>query len=121
MGFRWNYWRGNWRTQGAHGVETADFLDEIEWMDMDGILHSTPKNELEFRYRYSELNGKLGKIITRVLEFNESDPETVEKKHWNVNNSVWKNSHITSLAADLFLKKPPGDYGTFNRNFRIKR
>ena len=66
---------------GAHGAETADFLDEIEWMDMDGILHSTPKDKLEFRYRYSELNGNLGKIITRaVLELNESDPETVEKK-----------------------------------------
>ena len=60
---------------GAHGAETADFLDEIEWMDMDGILHSTPKDKLEFRYRYSELNGNLGKIITRaVLSLNESDP-----------------------------------------------
>ena len=52
---------------GAHGAETADFLDEIEWMDMDGILHSTPKDKLEFRYRYSELNGNLGKIITRAV------------------------------------------------------
>ena len=34
----------------------------------------------------------------------------LKKKFWNVNNSGWKSSHITSPAADLFLKTPPGDY-----------
>ncbi|GIT04141.1 MAG: hypothetical protein CM1200mP28_14000 [Deltaproteobacteria bacterium] len=41
---------------GAHGAETADFLEEIEWMDMEGNLHSTPIEKLDFRYRFSELN-----------------------------------------------------------------
>ena len=96
---------------GAHGAETADFLDEIEWMDMDGILHSTPKDKLEFRYRYSELNGNLGKIITRaVLALNESDPETVEKKILECQQFRMDKQPYNQPSCGSVFKNPPGDY-----------
>ena len=96
---------------GAHGAETADFLDEIEWMDMDGILHSTPKDKLEFRYRYSELNGNLGKIITRaVLALNESDPETVEKKTLECRQFRIEKQPYNQPSCGSVFKNPPGDY-----------
>ena len=96
---------------GAHGAETADFLDEIEWMDMDGILHSTPKDKLEFRYRYSELNGNLGKIITRaVLALNESDPETVEKKTLECQQFRMEKQPYNQPSCGSVFKNPPGDY-----------
>ena len=96
---------------GAHGAETADFLDEIEWMDMDGILHSTPKDKLEFRYRYSELNGNLGKIITRaVLALNESDPETVEKKTLECQQFRIEKQPYNQPSCGSVFKNPPGDY-----------
>ena len=66
---------------GAHGGETAEFLMQAEWMDMEGNLHSSLREELEFSYRFSELNGNFGKIITRaVFQLQQTDPESVEKK-----------------------------------------
>ena len=96
---------------GAHGAETADFLEEIEWMDMEGNLHSTPREKLEFRYRYSELNGNFGRVITRaVLSLNESDPESVEKKILECQKFRMEKQPYNQPSCGSVFKNPPGDY-----------
>ena len=96
---------------GAHGAETADFLEKIEWMDMEGNLHSTPREKLEFRYRYSELNGNFGRVITRaVLSLNESDPESVEKKILECQKFRMEKQPYNQPSCGSVFKNPPGDY-----------
>ena len=96
---------------GAHGAETADFLEEIEWMDMEGNLHTTPREKLEFRYRYSELNGNFGRVITRaVLSLNESDPESVEKKILECQKFRMEKQPYNQPSCGSVFKNPPGDY-----------
>ena len=96
---------------GAHGAETADFIDEIEWMDMEGNLHSTSKEKLDFRYRYSELNGNLGRIITRaILSLNESDRNTVEKKIMKCQQFRMEMQPYNQPSCGSVFKNPPGDY-----------
>ena len=96
---------------GAHGAETADFLEEIEWMDMEGNLHSTPREKLEFRYRFSELNGNFGRVITRaVLSLKESDPETVEKKILECQQFRMEKQPYNQPSCGSVFKNPPGDY-----------
>ncbi|MBS1254588.1 MAG: UDP-N-acetylenolpyruvoylglucosamine reductase [Deltaproteobacteria bacterium] len=96
---------------GAHGAETADFLKEVEWMDMLGDLHTTPAEKLEFRYRYSELNGNFGRIITRaVFALNESDPETVEKKLLECQQFRKEKQPYNQPSCGSVFKNPSGDY-----------
>ena len=96
---------------GAHGAETADFLEEIEWMDMEGNLHSTPREKLDFRYRFSELNGNFGRVITRaVLSLKESDPETVEKKILECQQFRMEKQPYNQPSCGSVFKNPPGDY-----------
>ena len=96
---------------GAHGAETADFLEEIEWVDMEGNLHSTPREKLEFRYRFSELNGNFGRVITRaVLSLKESDPETVEKKILECQQFRMEKQPYNQPSCGSVFKNPPGDY-----------
>ena len=96
---------------GAHGAETADFLEEIEWMDMEGDLHSTPKDKLEFSYRYSELNGNFGRIITSaVLSLNESDPETVEKRILECQQFRMEKQPYNQPSCGSVFRNPPGDH-----------
>ena len=96
---------------GAHGAETSDFLEEIEWMDMEGNLHTTPREKLEFRYRYSELNGNFGRVITRaVLSLNESDPESVEKKILECQKFRMEKQPYNQPSCGSVFKNPPGDY-----------
>ena len=96
---------------GAHGSETADFIVEIEWMDMDGNLYSTPRDKLDFRYRYSEINGNFGRIITgAVLSLYESDPETVEKKILECKQFRMQKQPYNQPSCGSVFKNPPGDY-----------
>ena len=96
---------------GAHGGETADFLVEAEWMDLEGNLHITAREDLEFRYRFSELNGNYGRIITRaVFELQESDPETVENKLVECQQFRMENQPFNQPNCGSVFKNPPGDF-----------
>ena len=96
---------------GAHGGETADFLQEAEWMDMEGNLHTSVRQNLEFRYRYSDLMGNYGRIITSaVFELQESDPETVEKKLLECQQFRMEKQPYNQPSCGSVFKNPPGDF-----------
>jgi len=96
---------------GAHGAEIAEFLEEIEWMDMEGNLHFTPRKKLEFRYRFCELNGNFGRLVTRaVFSLKESDPETVEKKILECQQFRMEKQPYNQPSCGSVFKNPPGDY-----------
>ena len=96
---------------GAHGGETAEFLKEAEWMDMEGNLHNSPRERLEFCYRYSELMGNYGRIITRaVFQLRESDPETVEKNLLKCQRFRMEKQPYNQPSCGSVFKNPPGDY-----------
>ncbi len=96
---------------GAHGGETAEFLKEAEWMDMEGNLHNSPRERLEFCYRYSELMGNYGRVITRaVFQLRESDPETVEKNLLECQQFRMEKQPYNQPSCGSVFKNPPGDY-----------
>ena len=96
---------------GAHGGETAEFLKEAEWMDMEGNLHNSPRERLKFCYRYSELMGNYGRIITRaVFQLRESDPETVEKNLLECQQFRMEKQPYNQPSCGSVFKNPPGDY-----------
>ena len=96
---------------GAHGGETAEFLMQAEWMDMEGNLHTSLRDDLEFRYRFSELNGNCGKIITRaVFKLQEDDPESVKKKLFECHQFRRENQPCNQPSCGSVFKNPPGDF-----------
>ncbi|MBT3214787.1 MAG: UDP-N-acetylmuramate dehydrogenase [Deltaproteobacteria bacterium] len=96
---------------GAHGGETAEFLVQAEWMDMAGNLHTSAREELEFRYRFSELNGNSGKIITRaVFQLQQTDPESVEKKLLECQQFRMEKQPYNQPSCGSVFKNPPGDF-----------
>ena len=96
---------------GSHGGETADFLQEVEWMDMEGNLHTSARENLEFRYRHSDLMGNYGRIITSaVFELQESDPETVEKKLLECQQFRKENQPYNQPSCGSVFKNPPRDF-----------
>ena len=42
---------------GAHGGETFDHLESLQWMDRDGVIQHLPKRDLEYSYRHCGLTG----------------------------------------------------------------
>ena len=96
---------------GAHGGETAEFLMQAEWMDMEGNLHTSLRDDLEFRYRFSELNGNYGKIITRaVFKLQQDAPESVGKKLLECQKFRRENQPCNQPSCGSVFKNPPGDF-----------
>jgi len=96
---------------GAHGGETADFLQEVKWMDMEGDLHTSARENLEFGYRHSDLMGNYGRIITSaVFELQESDRETVEKKILECQQFRKEKQPYNQPSCGSVFKNPPRDF-----------
>lgn len=96
---------------GAHGRVTADSLLQVDWMDMEGNLHTSSRNELAFRYRFSELNGNFGKIITRaVFKLQQTDQESVEKKLLECQQFRMEKQPYNQPSCGSVFKNPPGDF-----------
>ena len=96
---------------GAHGGETADFLQEVKWMDMKGDLHTSARENLEFGYRHSDLMGNYGRIITSaVFELQESDRETVEKKILECQQFRKEKQPYNQPSCGSVFKNPPKDF-----------
>ncbi|MEE2599905.1 MAG: UDP-N-acetylmuramate dehydrogenase, partial [SAR324 cluster bacterium] len=96
---------------GAHGVETAEFLVQVDWMDMEGNLHTSSRNELVFRYRFSELNGNFGKIITSaVFQLQQTDQESVEKKLLECQQFRMEKQPYNQPSCGSVFKNPPGNF-----------
>ena len=96
---------------GAHGGETADFLQEVNWMDMEGDLHTSARENLEFGYRHSDLMGNYGRIITSaVFELQESDRETVEKKILECQQFRKEKQPYNQPSCGSVFKNPPRDF-----------
>ena len=96
---------------GAHGRVTAESLLQVDWMDMEGNLHTSSRNELVFRYRFSELNGNFGKIITSaVFQLQQTDQESVEKKLLECQQFRMEKQPYNQPSCGSVFKNPPGDF-----------
>ena len=96
---------------GAHGVETSNFIEKVEWMDMDGNLHISEIEKLNFKYRFSELNGNYGRIITSaIFELKISNPKTVKEKIIEYQKFRMDKQPFNKPSCGSVFKNPPGHH-----------
>ena len=96
---------------GAHGSETSEFIREVEWMDMEGKIHKSEIDNLNFKYRFSELNGNFGKIITNArFNLEKSNPKTVKDKTFKYHNFRMEKQPYNQPSCGSVFKNPPGEY-----------
>jgi len=95
---------------GAHGAETSEFLKEVEWMDMDGKMHKSGIKKLKFKYRFSELNGIYGRIITNaVFKMEITDPKKIKEKINEYQNFRMNQQPYNQPSCGSVFKNPPGE------------
>ena len=96
---------------GAHGKEIRDHLKRVWWLDMEGRLHQTEGATIDFKYRYSPLNGRFGAIVTSALfRLNASDSETVRKKIEEYQTFREENQPRQVPNCGSIFKNPPDRY-----------
>jgi len=93
---------------GAFGVEMADFLEAVTFMDWEGKIHRANREELNFDYRHSPFP-RLGVVLSCELFLRKGDTggEAVFEELRRKRNSTQPLRLPTSGST---FKNPPGAY-----------
>lgn len=66
---------------GAHGSETKDTLQKVDWLDSEGNWHCSSAYELSFAYRHSPFASPTQSIVLgATFCLREEEPQEVRKK-----------------------------------------
>lgn len=65
---------------GAYGGEMKDIVNEVTYLDYNGIVHTISNQECEFSYRYSKFFNEKAIIIETKLNLQYGNKEEIENK-----------------------------------------
>jgi UDP-N-acetylmuramate dehydrogenase (EC 1.1.1.158) len=93
---------------GAYGSEIFDLIEEVWWIDKEGRLNHSKKEEIKYSYRYSQFQNE-GFVYKVKLKLRKSDKNISEiiKKHLLDRNS---KQPLDLPTAGSTYKNPAGTY-----------
>ncbi|ADL07613.1 UDP-N-acetylmuramate dehydrogenase [Thermosediminibacter oceani] len=95
---------------GAYGGEMADVIKEVVVMDFNGEIFSMKKEELEFGYRWCNLQ-KGGKIVLEAeLELKPGNYEDIKLKMEELSAKRRMKQPLNMPSAGSAFKRPTGNY-----------
>ena len=96
----------------AYQKEIKDLVDKVDVLEEDGKINQYKKDELEFDYRQSIIDGQ-NKIVTRViLSLESGDPKEIEENVNKYRELRNKKQPVEHLSAGSTFKRPKGDYAS---------
>jgi len=93
---------------GAYGSEIFDLIEEVWWIDREGRLNHSKKEEIKYSYRYSQFQNE-GFVYKVKLKLRKSDKNISE----NIKNHLLDRNNKQPLdlpTAGSTYKNPPGTY-----------
>ncbi len=94
---------------GSGGVETADVLQEVEWLDADGVVHRDRSEALGFSYR--AWGGEPGAVVlSATFDLRRGEPGMIREEIRSRLRSRGKSQPVGEPSFGSVFKNPPGDY-----------
>ena len=96
---------------GAFGSEIFDILEEVEWIDSEGNIHTSLKDEISFSYRKTQFQ-KEGFVYKAKLKLKKSDKNIpkIIKEHLLKRN---KKQPLNLPTTGSTYKNPEGNYAGY--------
>ncbi len=96
---------------GAFGSEIFDILEEVEWIDSEGNIHTSLKDEISFSYRKTQFQ-KEGFVYKAKLKLKKSDKDIpkIIKEHLLERN---KKQPLNLPTTGSTYKNPEGNYAGY--------
>jgi len=95
---------------GCYGTEIKDVLTSALLIDPDGSRRRATPDELEPRYRETNLQGTETIVTEAVFELAKGDTETAVARIDELNRKRWRSLPSGVANAGSIFKNPPGDY-----------
>ena len=96
---------------GAYGSEIFDIIEEVYWINKEGKLIVSKKNEIKYSYRYTQFQeeGFVYKAILKLKKSNKNIPQII-KKHLLDRN---KKQPLDLPTTGSTYKNPEGTYAGY--------
>ena len=92
---------------GAFGVEIADFIEEVEFVDWEGNVHRAKREDLTFGYRNSPFP-KIG-VVTEVLLRLRCAEKNVKEEFGIIREKRRRSQPINKKTSGSTFKNPSGE------------
>lgn len=97
---------------GAYDGETKDVLVSVDYMDLDGQIHTIAAEDLELGYRHSWFENHPGIILSAVYQFQPGEPMQIAEKIADLKKRRWDKQPMDKASAGSTFKRPKGSYAS---------
>lgn len=99
---------GVFMNAGAYGSELAPFIESVEWVSPDGVVHQTRGSDLDFSYRHSYFTDHEGVICSVILTCPTGDPEVIASVIADLDRCRREKQPLEYPSAGSAFKRPEG-------------
>ena len=101
---------GVYMNAGAYGGEIKDVAETVDVMDLQGNIRTFTRDEMEFSYRHSVLEGKAYIVLSAVFSLQPAEPEAVKAKMRELQAKRSASQPLDLPSAGSAFKRPVGGY-----------
>lgn len=101
---------GIFMNAGAYGSEIASYVEQVTWVDEDGVVHTTSVSELEFSYRHSYFSRHFGVVCSAVLRCLPGNREDIRAVMQDLDGRRREKQPLEYPSAGSAFKRPEGHF-----------
>ena len=101
---------GVYMNAGAYGGEICQVCESVDVMDMDGNISTMGCSCMEFTYRHSILEDKVGIVLNAVFKLVPAECEEIRMKMADLMNRRKTSQPLDLPSAGSAFKRPVGGY-----------
>ena len=101
---------GVYMNAGAYGGEIKDVVETVDVMDLQGNIRTFSREEMEFSYRHSVLEGKAYIVLSAVFALHPAEPEIIREKMRELQAKRSASQPLDMPSAGSAFKRPVGGY-----------
>jgi UDP-N-acetylmuramate dehydrogenase len=89
---------------GAYGAAISDRLINADVYDPERGVYVCPRNEITFRYRYSDLKGSGKVILSGSFQLSRGEVDTLRQKVEDILEERWRKLPRENISAGCFFR-----------------
>ena len=101
---------GVYMNAGAYGGEISDICESVQVMDYSGEVKTLSRDQMDFSYRHSCLEGREAVVVSAVFELIPGSSDEIRSKMKDFQQRRMASQPLDLPSAGSAFKRPSGGY-----------